>query len=102
MARECVEVDGGQRRAEVTAAPIRTVRTEETGAEHEVAVLTLTADGGLSATPAAAGVLEMGLNREFLLPALDAGGGGSWSSSSTARSHRWPSACPTGPGTSAC
>jgi DNA-binding transcriptional MerR regulator len=71
-----VDVDGARLRAEVTAAPTRTVRTEETGAEHEVAVLTLTEDGGLSATPDAAGVLEMGLNREFLLQALDAGGGG--------------------------
>jgi DNA polymerase III sliding clamp (beta) subunit (PCNA family) len=71
-----VDVDAAQLRAEVTSAPTRTVRQEENGSEHEVAVLTVTADGGLSVTPGATGVLEMGLNREFLLQALDAGGGG--------------------------
>jgi DNA polymerase III sliding clamp (beta) subunit (PCNA family) len=71
-----VDVDAARLRAEVSAAPTRTIRTEEGGAEHEVAVLTLTPDGGLSVTPDTPGVLEMGLNREFLLQALDAGGGG--------------------------
>jgi DNA-binding transcriptional MerR regulator len=72
-----VDVDGPRLRAEVFSAPTRTVRTEEDGTEHEVSVLTLGADGGLSATPGASeGVLEMGLNREFLLQALDAGGEG--------------------------
>ena len=38
-------------------------------------MLTLDRDGGLRVT-GAAGVLEMGVNREFLLEALDAGGSG--------------------------
>ncbi len=71
-----VDVDAARLRAAVTAAPTRTVRQEETGTEHEVSVLTLTPDGGLSVGPGSAGVLEMGLNREFLLQALDAGDAG--------------------------
>lgn len=46
-----VHIHGPRLRAEVFSAPTRTVRTEEDGTEHEVAVLTLGADGGLSATP---------------------------------------------------
>ena len=39
-------------------------------------MLTLGADGQLHCTDDVAGVLEVGLDREFLLDALDAGGAG--------------------------
>jgi DNA polymerase III sliding clamp (beta) subunit (PCNA family) len=71
-----IDVDSARLRAEVFEAPTRTVRQEDGGTEHQVSVLTLTPDGGLSLMPGSAGVLEMGLDREFLLQALDAGGGG--------------------------
>ena len=75
-AEHTVDVDAARLRAEVIAGPTRMIRQEESGAEHEVSVLTLTPDGGIGVTPGTPGVLEMGLNREFLLQALDAGGGG--------------------------
>ena len=71
-----IDVDAARLRAEVIAGPTRTVRQEDGGTEHEVSVLTLTPEGGLSVTAGTGGVLEMGLNREFLLQALDAGGDG--------------------------
>ena len=71
-----IDVDAARLRAEVISGPTRTVQQEDGGTEHEVSVLTLTPDGGLSVLPGADGVLEMGLNREFLLQALDAGGDG--------------------------
>lgn len=71
-----VEVDVPVLRAELAAAPTRTVRREEDGAEQSVTVLTLGSDGTLSVTPGDPGVLEIGVNREFLLEALDAGGSG--------------------------
>ena len=69
-----VDVDVDRFRAELTAAPTRTVREEDS--EHEVSVLTIGPDGEPSFAPDAAGVLQLGLNREFLLEALDAGVGG--------------------------
>jgi DNA-binding transcriptional MerR regulator len=69
-----VDVDVDTLRTALTAAPTRTVRREQDGTEQSVAVLTLGSDGGLSFTPGSPGVLEMGVNREFLLQALDAGG----------------------------
>ena len=51
-------VDVERFRAELAAAPTRVVQNPENGAEHEATVLTL-------------GPVEMGLNREFLLQALD-------------------------------
>ncbi len=68
-----VDVDVDRFRAELTAAPTRTVREEDS--EHEVSVLTIGPDGEPSFEPGAAGVLQLGLNREFLLEALDAGVG---------------------------
>jgi DNA-binding transcriptional MerR regulator len=70
-----VHVDVATLRAELAAAPTRVLPGGEDGSDQEVTVLTLDADGGISVT-GAAGVLEMGLNREFLLEALDAGGAG--------------------------
>ena len=71
-----VDVDAAALRAELATAPTRVIRGEETGVGQEVAVLTLGAHGGLSFAPGTTGVLEMGVNREFLLEALDAGGAG--------------------------
>ena len=59
-------------RAAVSAAPARTVRREEDGAECDVAVLVRTADG-VAVAPDGEGV---GVDREFLLEAFDAGGDG--------------------------
>ncbi len=70
-----VSVDVAALRADLAAAPTRVVPGGENGGDQEVTVLTLDAEGGISVT-GAAGVLEMGLNREFLLEALDAGGAG--------------------------
>jgi DNA-binding transcriptional MerR regulator len=71
-----VGVDASALREELAAAPTRVVRREEDGSDHEVLVLTLGPDGGLSVAPGTLGLLEIGLNREFLLQALDAGGTG--------------------------
>ncbi|GAA1296287.1 MerR family transcriptional regulator [Pseudonocardia xinjiangensis] len=60
-------------RAELLAAPVRTMRREQDGTEFEVAVLGPGPDGGVTIDPDADGV---GVNREFLLQALDAGGPG--------------------------
>jgi DNA-binding transcriptional MerR regulator len=70
-----VQVDAAALRAELAAAPTRTVPGADGGSDQEVTVLTLGTDGGISAT-SAAGMLEIGVNREFLLEALDAGGSG--------------------------
>jgi DNA polymerase III subunit beta len=59
-------------RAAVAAAPTRTVRREQDGAECAVAVLVPTADG-VAVTGDGDGI---GVDREFLLEALDAGGEG--------------------------
>lgn len=71
-----VDVDAAALRAELAAAATRVVRGEEAGSEQEVSVLSLGRDGGVSFASETAGVLEMGVNREFLLEALDAGGPG--------------------------
>jgi hypothetical protein len=60
-------------RAELLAAPVRTMRREQDGTEFEVAFLGPGPDGGVTIDPDADGV---GVNREFLLQALDAGGPG--------------------------
>ena len=70
-----VPVDAAALRAELAAAPTRLVPGGEGGSDQEVTVLTLDRDGGLSVT-ATAGELAVGVNREFLLEALDAGGSG--------------------------
>jgi DNA polymerase-3 subunit beta len=60
-------------RAALVAGPVRTMRREQDGAEFAVAVLGPTPDGGITVDPDGDGV---GVNREFLLEALDAGGEG--------------------------
>ena len=71
-----VDVDVAALRAELTAAPTRTVHREQDGADVPVAVLTLDGAGGLRLTGDDAGVLAVGVDREFLLQALDAPGTG--------------------------
>jgi DNA-binding transcriptional MerR regulator len=81
-----VPVAAADLRARLAGAPVRTVRREQDGADRTVAVLTLAPDGGLHVTGAGPdlveagvgerGLLEMGLDREFLLQALDAAGSG--------------------------
>ena len=71
-----VEVDVAALATELAAAPVRTVDREADGTAREVAVLSLTADGALRVTADPAGVLEVGLDREFLLQALTATGAG--------------------------
>jgi len=58
-----VDVDVARFRDELAAAPTRTVPTGPDGAEETATVLTL-------------GDVELGVNREFLLQALDADGAG--------------------------
>ena len=58
-----VDVDAAALRAQLAAAPTRTVPTGPDGAEETATVLTL-------------GPVEIGVNREFLLEALDVGAGG--------------------------
>ena len=70
-----VAVDAAALRAELVTAPVRTVRREQDGVDQSVAVLTLAADGGLH-LGAPSGLLGIGLDREFLLQALDAAGTG--------------------------
>ena len=70
-----VLVDAAALRADLASAPTRIVPGGEDGTDQEVTVLTLDQDGGLSAG-GDAGLLEIGVNREFLLEALDAGGSG--------------------------
>jgi DNA polymerase III subunit beta len=60
-------------RAALVAGPSRTMSRERDGAEFEVAVLGSAPDGGITVDPDGDGV---GVNREFLLEALDAGGEG--------------------------
>jgi len=62
-----VDLDVERFRAALVDAATRTVD------EEEVSVLTIGPDGEPSFAPEAAGVLQLGLNREFLLQALDAG-----------------------------
>jgi len=69
-----VEVDVAALRAELAAAPTRTVRREQDGVDLDVAVLSLGPDGALRLAAEDAGVLEVGLDREFLLEALAASG----------------------------
>lgn len=69
-----VGIDVAAFRAELAAATTRTV-ADESGAEHTVSVLRLTDDGSVGFAEEGTAVLEVGLNREFLLEALDAGGG---------------------------
>jgi DNA polymerase III sliding clamp (beta) subunit (PCNA family) len=71
-----VGVDVAALRAGLASAPQRTVRDEESGAVSVATVLTLGADGELHCTDDVPGVLEVGLDREFLLDALDAGRAG--------------------------
>ena len=71
-----VPVDAAALRAEVSTAPVRTVRRDHDGTDQAVAVLTLSADGAVDVSGSASGVLEIGLDREFLLEALDAAGPG--------------------------
>jgi DNA-binding transcriptional MerR regulator len=76
-----VDVDAGRLRADVAAAPTRLV-ADETGAEHTVTVLRVSGDGGLSLGGDGGddggddAALEVGVNREFLLQALDTGESG--------------------------
>ena len=66
----------GAFREQLVAAPTRRVRGAEDGVEREVTVLTLDEDGTLDVAASGPGALQLGVNREFLLEALDAGGAG--------------------------
>jgi DNA-binding transcriptional MerR regulator len=75
-----VDVEAARLRDEVAAAPTRQV-ADEAGAEHMVTVLRVSDDGGLSLGGDAVdgtddAALEVGVNREFLLQALDTAGPG--------------------------
>jgi DNA-binding transcriptional MerR regulator len=64
-------VDTAGLRAAVEAAPTRTSRREQDGVEFPVTELAVGPDGAVTVAPGGVGV-----NREFLLEAVDAGGGG--------------------------
>jgi len=70
-----LDVDVAALRAGLAAAPVRSIRRETDGAPREVSVLSLTDDGALGFGEGAAG-LSVGLDREFLLQALEATGAG--------------------------
>ena len=72
--------------------PTRTVPAGRDGAEHEETVLTADSDGGSASRTV--GSAPMGLNREFLLEALDAGGAGQLVLELDGPSPRWRSASP--------
>jgi DNA polymerase III sliding clamp (beta) subunit (PCNA family) len=61
-----IDIDAAALRAELAAAPTRLVRPDDGGPEHEATVLTFGTEGEIA----------IGVNREFLLEALDAGGPG--------------------------
>jgi len=67
-----VPVDVAALRRDVRAAATRTMQRDQDGVGYEVAVLTLGTDGGVALTADATGPLQLGLNREYLLQALDA------------------------------
>lgn len=67
-----VDVDVAALRTALGAAPRRSVPRDEESGQQTVAVLTLGNDGDVRFTEGEPGVLEMGLNPEFLLQALDA------------------------------
>ncbi|WP_219416619.1 DNA polymerase III subunit beta family protein [Pseudonocardia nigra] len=67
-----VLVDDALRTA-LAAAPTRTMRRESDGAEYEVVMLDHDTDGGITVD---AGDEGIGVNREFLFEALEAGGEG--------------------------
>ena len=71
-----VEVDVAALRAELAAAPVRTLPRSPGGPEQAVALLTLAADGALRTTDVPGEGLTVGLDREFLLEALAAPGAG--------------------------
>ena len=68
-----VHIDTATLRNDLTAAPLRTLAREQYGRDQPVAVLTLDEAGGVTFQSGRPGVLEVGLNPEFLLQALDAG-----------------------------
>jgi DNA-binding transcriptional MerR regulator len=71
-----VELSARALREGVGAAPVRTVRRDQDGADVEVAELAVTADGTLAADGSAEGVLRVQVDRDFLLEAVAAGAGG--------------------------
>ncbi len=68
-----VPIDTATLRRDLTVAPLRTAAREQDGGDQSVAVLTLDETGGVSFQPGGPGGLEVGLNPEFLLQALNAG-----------------------------
>ena len=66
------DVDAAELRRSLAAAPTRVVPRQPDGAEQQAAVLTVSGEGAWSFTADDPGVLELGLDREFLLQALDA------------------------------
>ncbi|GAA4997256.1 MerR family transcriptional regulator [Kitasatospora paranensis] len=71
-----VELSAGALRAGIGAAPVRTARRDQDGADFDVAELAVTADGTLAADGSAEGALRVQVNRDFLLEAVAAGAGG--------------------------
>ena len=65
-----IPVDVAELRAQLGAAPTRTVRRQD-GVDCQVSVLTMERDGSLSLSAEEPGVLQVGVDREFLLQALD-------------------------------
>lgn len=63
-------------RAALSAGPTQTMRRDHDGVDYETSVLAVDADGTLTVAAAddTGGALRIGVNREFLLQALDAGG----------------------------
>ncbi len=68
-----VPVDTATIRRDLSSAPLRTVAGDQVGADRLVAVLVLDETGGVSFEPGVPGGLEVGLEPEFLLQALNAG-----------------------------
>ncbi|MFD9130008.1 MerR family transcriptional regulator [Kitasatospora sp. NPDC059571] len=72
-----VEIGAEELRTGVAGTPVRTERRGQDGADFPVAVLSVTAQGALApGGEGAADVLHVQVNRDFLLEAVAAGGGG--------------------------
>jgi len=66
-----VPVEVAELRAQLRTAPTRTVRREHDGVDCQVSTLTLERGGTLSLVAEEPGLLQVGVDREFLLQALE-------------------------------
>jgi hypothetical protein len=97
-----VDIHAATIRAELASAPLRTLHRKDDDSDRAVSVFTLGPDGTLGFAPRSEALLEIGLDREFLLQALDAGGAGQLVLELDGPIAPLAIRNPTGPATSAC